>query len=84
MSKFSITLILAAGLGLSAAALSYAEDSPAKPAKMLGHLSIVKHQGVCIYSCPPGKTFCPGDINPRTGCYYYTCFKGRIGGEPCP
>jgi hypothetical protein len=84
MSKISTALILAAGLGLSAVALSCAEDSTAKPAKKLGHLNMVNHQGVCIYTCPPGKNFCPGDINPRTGCYYYTCFKGTIGGDPCP
>jgi hypothetical protein len=76
MSKFGIALILAAGLGLSAASHTYADDSPAKSAKKLGHLSIVSHQGVCIYRCPAGKNVCPTDYNPRTGCYYYVCIKG--------
>jgi hypothetical protein len=76
MSKFSTALILAAGLSLSAVALSYAQDSPAKSAKMLGHLRMVNHQGVCIYRCGAGKNVCPTDYNPTTGCYYYVCVKG--------
>ena len=86
MSKFSTALILAAGLSLSAAALSYADDLPAKSAKMLGRLNIVHHQKTCVYKCSAGKLLCPGDYDPNTGCYFYTCIttRGVVGSDPCP
>jgi hypothetical protein len=84
MSKLGLALILAAGLSLSAAPYSYAQDAPAKSAKQLGHLSRAKHQKVCTYKCPPKLHVCPGDFDDATGCYYYTCTTGIIGSNSCP
>jgi hypothetical protein len=38
----------------------------------------------CTYSCPKGKNVCPHKINPKTGCFRYTCTSGRIGSPSCP